>query len=176
MMSGLILGTQQLRNDIDTYSRPLVEDLNVLSYNDGVQVLDEHKREYFQLKAILIMTEYFQLKAILIMTVSDSPEACNLSVESKKVACGCPHYFRETDSQYLSESQKTVYMGHRCCIPIKHQFQNMNDQFNGNTEKRCPPPHLICHEVYEMVKDVHIILLKQKRTDKNTEEDNMWKK
>jgi hypothetical protein len=49
----------------------------------------------------------------------------------------------------------------------------MKDQFNGNTEKRHPPPHLMCHEVYEMVKDVHAILCKQKKTGKNTEEDDM---
>jgi hypothetical protein len=36
MMSGLIPGPQQPRNDIDTYFRPLVEDLKVLWYNDGV--------------------------------------------------------------------------------------------------------------------------------------------
>jgi hypothetical protein len=35
-------------------------------------------------------------------------------------------------------------------------FQNMKDQFNGNTEKRHPPPHLIGHEVYEMVKNVPV--------------------
>jgi hypothetical protein len=52
----------------------------------------------------------------------------------------------------------------------------MKDQFNGNTEKKRPPPHLIGHEVYEMVKDVHVVLGKQKRTSKNTEEDDMWKK
>jgi hypothetical protein len=52
----------------------------------------------------------------------------------------------------------------------------MKDQFNGNTEKRCPPPHLIGHEVYEMVKDVHVVLCNQKMTDKNTKEDDMWKK
>jgi hypothetical protein len=52
----------------------------------------------------------------------------------------------------------------------------MKDQFNGNTEKRHPPPHLTSHEVYEMVKDVHVVLGKQKRTSKNTEEDDMWKK
>jgi hypothetical protein len=51
----------------------------------------------------------------------------------------------------------------------------MKDQFNGNTEKRHPPPHLTGHEVYEMVKDVHVILSKRKMTGKNTEEDNMWK-
>jgi hypothetical protein len=59
---------------------------------------------------------------------------------------------------------------------MKHPFQNMKDQFNGNNEKRCPPPHLTCHEVYEMVKNVHVILGKWKRTTKNNEEDDMWKK
>jgi hypothetical protein len=47
MISGLILMPQQPRNDIDTYFRPLVEDLKVVLYNNGVQVLDEHKHEYF---------------------------------------------------------------------------------------------------------------------------------
>jgi hypothetical protein len=36
MMSGLIPGPQQLWNDIDTYFRPLVEDLKELWYNDRV--------------------------------------------------------------------------------------------------------------------------------------------
>jgi hypothetical protein len=49
----------------------------------------------------------------------------------------------------------------------------MNDQFNGNAEKRRPPSYLTGHEVYEMVKDVHVVFGKQKRTDKNTEEDDM---
>jgi hypothetical protein len=39
-----------------------------------------------------------------------------------------------------------------------------------------PPPHLTCHEVYEMVKDVHVVLGKWKMTDKNTEENDMGKK
>jgi hypothetical protein len=42
---------------------------------------------------------------------------------------------------------------------------------NDNTEKRHRPLHLTCHEVYEMVKDVHVVLGKRKRTDKNTEDD-----
>jgi hypothetical protein len=67
MMSGLIPGPQQPMNNIDTYFRPLVEDLKVLWYNDGVQVWDEHKREHFQLKASLFVT------------ISDSPAARNLS-------------------------------------------------------------------------------------------------
>jgi hypothetical protein len=64
-------------------------------------------------------------------------------------------------------------MGHQRYILMKYPFRSMNDQFNGNTEKRHPPPHLIGHEVYEMVKDVHVVLGKRKRTDKNTEEDDI---
>jgi hypothetical protein len=67
-------------------------------------------------------------------------------------------------------------VGHRRYIPMKHSFWNMKDQFNGNTKKRCPPPHLIGHEVYEMVKNVHVILGKWKRTAKNNEEDDKWNK
>jgi hypothetical protein len=52
----------------------------------------------------------------------------------------------------------------------------MNEQFNVNTEKRRPPPHLTGHEAYEMVKDVHVVLGKQKMTCKNIGEDDMWKK
>jgi hypothetical protein len=63
-----------------------------------VRAWDEHKHEYFGLKAILFVT------------VSDSSAAHNLFGQSKEVGCGCPHCFRETDSHYLNESQKIAYM------------------------------------------------------------------
>jgi hypothetical protein len=59
---------------------------------------------------------------------------------------------------------------------MKHQFQSMKDQFNGNTETERPPPHLTNHEIYEMVKDAHVVLVKCKRTGKKTEEADIWKK
>jgi hypothetical protein len=92
MMSGFISGPQQSGNDIDIYFKPLVKDLKRMWYNDEVQVWDKHKHEYFGLKSILFVT------------VSDSPAAHNLFRQSKKVGCECPHCFRETNSQYLSES------------------------------------------------------------------------
>jgi hypothetical protein len=49
MMLGLIPRPHQHGNDINTSSRPLVEDLKVLWNNNRVEVWDEHKREYFQL-------------------------------------------------------------------------------------------------------------------------------
>jgi hypothetical protein len=67
MISGLIPGPQQPRNNINTYFRPLDEDLKELSYSDGVQVWDEHTRGFFGHKVILFLT------------VSDSPVAHNLS-------------------------------------------------------------------------------------------------
>jgi hypothetical protein len=59
---------------------------------------------------------------------------------------------------------------------MKHQFHSMKDQFNGNTEKMRPPPDLTGHKFYEMVKDVHVVLGKRKRTNKNTKENDIWKK
>jgi hypothetical protein len=97
MMSGLIPGPHQSGNDIDTYFRPLVEDLKVLWNNNGVEVWDEHKREYFQLQTILFVT------------VSDSPAAHNLSRQSKKVGYGCPHCFKETDSVFERVTKNSVY-------------------------------------------------------------------
>jgi ketopantoate reductase len=82
-MSGLISRSHQPENDIDTYFRHLAGDLKVLWNNNGVEVWDEHKREYFQLHAILFVT------------VSDSPVAHNLSGQSKKVGCECPHCFKK---------------------------------------------------------------------------------
>jgi hypothetical protein len=40
----------------------------------------------------------FSLKSFLFVTVSDSLAARNLSLQSKKVGCGCPHCFKEKDS------------------------------------------------------------------------------
>jgi hypothetical protein len=52
----------------------------------------------------------------------------------------------------------------------------MKNQFNGNIKKRRPSSHLTGHEVYEMVKDVHVVLGKRKMTGKFTEEYDIWKK
>jgi hypothetical protein len=40
---------------------------------------------------------------------------------------------------------------------------SVKDQFNGNTEKMRHPLHLTGHKVYEIVKDVHVVLGKRKK-------------
>jgi hypothetical protein len=66
MMPGLIPGPHQTGNDINTYFRHLVQDLKVLWNNNGVEVWNKHKHEYFQLQTILFVV------------VSDSPVTRNL--------------------------------------------------------------------------------------------------
>jgi hypothetical protein len=65
-----------------------------------------------------------------------------------------------------------MYIGHRRYIPMKYQLRSMMDQFNSNSEKMRHPSHLTGHEVYQMVKDVYVVLGKRKRTAKNNEEED----
>jgi hypothetical protein len=53
-------------------------------------------------------------------------------------------------------------MGYRRYILMKHQFQNMKDQFNGKTENSHLAPPFTGHEVYEMVKDIHMSVVSGK--------------
>jgi hypothetical protein len=65
MMSGLIPGPQQLGNEINTYFKPLVEDMKELWYNECKFGMSTRVNT-------LISKPFF-------VTVSDSPAACNLS-------------------------------------------------------------------------------------------------
>jgi hypothetical protein len=76
-----------------------------LWYHDGVQVWDEHKHEYFGLKAILFFT------------ASDSPAARNLSEQSKKVG---------SDVHIVSEKEThSIWASHnkQCTWDIDATFQ-----------------------------------------------------
>jgi hypothetical protein len=64
-------------------------------------------------------------------------------------------------------------MGRGHYIQMKHPFRSMKDKFNGNSEKRQTPPHLTGHEVYEIVKDVHVVFGMRKRIGKNTSKNDM---
>ena len=162
MLSGLIPGPKQPGNDIDTYLRPLVDDLKTL-WSKGAEVWDENKREYFDLRALLFVT------------ISDSPATCNLSGQSKKLGCGCPHCLDGKDCRYLNKSRKMVYMGHRRYLPLKHPLRKMKHLFDGTIEKRPPPQHKSGKEVYDQVKHINVVLGKRKRSPPN-DENGVWHK
>jgi hypothetical protein len=48
------------------------------------------------------------VKAIFV-TISDSPAARNLSRQSKKLGCGCPHCFIETDTVFERVTKNSVH-------------------------------------------------------------------
>ena len=59
MLSLLISGPRQPGKDIDVYLAPLVDDLKTL-WEVGVKAYDEHQRDFFTLKTILLWTiNYF---------------------------------------------------------------------------------------------------------------------
>ena len=55
MLSMMISGPRQPRNDIDVYLSPLIEDLTKL-WDEGVVVVDGYRNETFKLRAMLFCT------------------------------------------------------------------------------------------------------------------------
>lgn len=77
MLSLLIPGPNQPRNDIDVYLEPLIDDLKEL-WNNGVVIFDAFSK----------LT--FNIKAVLMWTINDFPAYANLSGYSTKGEKACP--------------------------------------------------------------------------------------
>ena len=101
LMPELIQGPKQPGNDIDVYLRPLVDELLLLWKREGVHVWNEYKQENFDLRAMLFVT------------INYWPALSNLSAQSNKGYQVCTHCLDETDSLYLKNCWKVVYMAHR---------------------------------------------------------------
>jgi len=119
MMPILIPGPKQPGNDIDVYLRPLVEELLLLWCKEGVRMWDEYKQEDFNLRALLYVT------------INDWPALSNLSGQSNKGYRACTHYLEDTDSIWLTHCKKSVYMGHRRFLPVRHQLRRKAKHFKG---------------------------------------------
>jgi hypothetical protein len=101
MISMLIQGPTQPSNDIYVYLRPLVDELLQLWANPGVCVWDKHKQEEFDLRALLFVT------------INDWPALSNISEQTNKGYKACTHSIQETESIYLVNCKKNVYLAHR---------------------------------------------------------------
>lgn len=145
MMPVVIPGPKQPGNDIDVYLKPLMEDLVIL-WNDGVQVWDAYKRENFTLRAMLFVT------------IQDWPALGNLSGQTVKGYNACVHCFDETESLWLTNSKKMVYLGYRKFLRKGHPYRSNKRAFDGKVETGSPPKHRTGRQVYEMVKGLRVIL------------------
>ncbi|XP_039841093.1 uncharacterized protein LOC120700979 [Panicum virgatum] len=148
MLSTLVSGPKQPGDRIDVFLQPLVKDLQLLW--EGVEVRD------------VVVNKHFTLHAMLMTTISDNPAHRNLFRQSKRKGQVCSRCLSETCSLRLKNSNKFAYMGHRRWLPKNHPYRSMDKQFNGTRETRNPPPHFSGKDVYRQVKDVSIVLGKQK--------------
>ncbi|XP_013608049.1 PREDICTED: uncharacterized protein LOC106314771 [Brassica oleracea var. oleracea] len=121
MLSLLIPGPHQLGNSIDVYLEPLMEDLN-------------HLWCIGELTYNAVSKTTFTLKAMLLWTISDFPAYGNLAGCKVQGKMGCPICGKHTDSLWLSNSRKFVFMGHRKCLPPLHSFRGKKTWFDGKTE------------------------------------------
>src|SRR3954470_24697226 len=64
---------------------------------------------------------------------------------------------RDTESIYLDNCRKNVYMGHRRFIPTNHQCRKKGKHFKGEADHRKKPAMRTGDHVLTMVNDLHVI-------------------
>ncbi|KAK9073333.1 hypothetical protein SSX86_007657 [Deinandra increscens subsp. villosa] len=125
MLTLLISGPKQPGNNIDVYLAPLIADLKLL-WETGVRTFDAYKKEYFNLRAILLWT------------INDFPAYGNLSGCVTKGYNACPICSENTCSQWLPKSRKVCFLGHRKFLSPKHPFRKRKKDFNNEQESDVP--------------------------------------
>ena len=113
MMSILIQGLRQPRNDIDIFLQPLMEGLRQL-WTKGERVWDEYKKEHFKLKVLMFVT------------ITDLPGLGSLSGQVTKGYKGCMVCLDGTSAKFVKHSKKIVYMGHHRFLPSTHPYRKKN--------------------------------------------------
>ncbi|KAA0054271.1 hypothetical protein E6C27_scaffold131G002270 [Cucumis melo var. makuwa] len=136
----LLLGPKQPGYDINVYLEPLIDDLELM-WEEGVQCLDAHKKEFFTLRVVLLWT------------INDFPTYGNLCGCSVKGYKACPICGEETSSIRLPHEKKNAYMEHRKYLPSHHPYKRQKKAFDGNQEHGTPPLPLSGETIYNRLKD-----------------------
>ena len=92
------------------YLQPLVEELREL-WDVGVEAYDAS------------LKNVFQLCAALMLTIHDFPTYADVLGCNTKGKFACPCYASETNSRYLKNGHKFIYMAHRRWLGSDHEFQ-----------------------------------------------------
>lgn len=141
ILSLLISGPQQLRNNIDVYLAPLIDDLK-LFWDKGVRMFDANSKSNFTLRTIVFCT------------INDFPAYGNLSGYNTKVAKACPICQDNMVVEHLHFCKKNVCMHHRRFLPLNHPYRNKKKPSNGEIESGVARLPLTRNDFYERVKDV----------------------
>jgi hypothetical protein len=112
MMSVLIFGLYQLGVNTGMFLRPLIDDFQKLWKEEGIRVYDGFRKECFNLHAMLFTT------------ITDILGHRSVSGQSK----GEKDYFQcldDTETVWLNNSKKRVYVRHRHFLPKSHPYREM---------------------------------------------------
>ena len=145
---------------------PLIDDLIEL-WNNGVQVYDSLNKSAFKLKAILMWT------------INDFPAYGNLAGCTTKGELACPICGPNVCSEWLANSKKMVYRGHRRFLHPRHEWRiEKKDWFDGNEETRRPPKPLTGEDIVLALSNIQNNWGKyrKKRSRRQNEPKSMWKK
>ncbi|XP_024010078.1 uncharacterized protein LOC112085202 [Eutrema salsugineum] len=140
MLSLLIPGPYQPGNSIDVYLEPLIDDLQRL-WDIGEQTYDAFSKTTFTMKAMLLWT------------ISDLPAYGNLAAFRVKGKMGCPLCGKHTDSLWLPNSRKHVYMCHRKGLSPTHSYHGKKAWFDGKVEYGRKGRILMGHNISVLLKN-----------------------
>ncbi|GKA74835.1 hypothetical protein Tco_0781213 [Tanacetum coccineum] len=159
MMSLLIQGPKQPGNDIDVYLRPLIDDMIDL-WETSVDIYDAHKKERFQLFAMIYCT------------INDFLAYGNLSGYGTKGEKACPVCEKNTHSQWLTNCRKRIYMGHRRSLDRYHPYRKKKKLFDGTIEDRSMAEPMDGYAAFSQVADLNITFGKKVKAPPK----RIWKK
>jgi len=160
MMSLLISGPRQSKNDIDVYLTPIIEDLKIM-WEEGVEVFDAYHQEFFTLRVILLWTiNIFSAYSNLSVYIMKGHKACSICAEN-------------TFSDQLRHARKIIYLGTWRFLPVSHNYRRLRKAFNRSIEEERASKVLNDEQVYERVKHLMPSCGKVKQ---NIIEKNVWKK
>jgi len=160
MLSMMISGPRQPKNDIDVYLSPLIEDLRLL-WDEGVEVFVAYEKVNFNLWALLLWT------------INDFPTYGNLSGYSVKRHHACPICEENTSYHKLKYGRKTCYIDHQKFLKCNHPYRRLRKAFNGCQEDKTAPPPLTGDRVYIRVSHIEVTYGK---AAKHSGVKNIWKK
>ncbi|KAL0546093.1 hypothetical protein IC582_015998 [Cucumis melo] len=141
MLSMLISGPRQPRDDIGTYLAPPIEDLKLL-WKNGVECYDANQEEIFNLRVVLLWT------------INDFPAYGNLSGFSVKGYKACPICGDNTSAIRLKYGKKMAYLGHQRFLARNHPYRHKKKSFNGEKELKTISEPLSGEAIYSRIKDL----------------------
>jgi hypothetical protein len=143
MLSLLIPGPHQPRNEIDVYMRPLVDELKEL-WQDGALTYDASSGMKFQMHAALLWT------------IHDYPGFGNVSGWRTKGYHACYTCNDEPYSESLES--KIGYTNHQAYLPMNHSFRRSR-AYNGKVEKRMRSLELPVGKIQEQLENMPTLTL-----------------